>query len=711
MAKSLFDDSISNDLPGVVWTYTCVSAHNAGSNDTNLIDGSVPARRANTSNINSVYSAKAQILFVCFLQFNDSGNVDFRLDNFVTNNGSGSGDNLTSTALASFGFALEMADDTRFSFLLSALNDTSEPYRGRIAGVNATFTQKLLDQDPIKCVLVDTTHGDIDWSALSYTGDLAVGVLAPPIIRPNVSLPPLPKQQLFPVHITDPRTSRSVLTARHHAQAEVWSWSAQGGADAATITIAGQQRSDLRYCLDWLGHDVSIYYPGSSWPVWNGYINAVEVPAGEALLRRSLDRYINDLRIEWTRERDNAVFTTSAEPSAAVWEQKRFGIHSELIKVGEEFLDLDQAAVDAVANEYLTTNATSQMKTEELPNGARLECRGYAGIFDKRYSPLRDAGQYGNINTSISTTYRIEYNINQTPGHSAKYMYGGFNAVDGDGPFSPPWQQYLRTVRGQGYSRYGNLPAARLRLYALNTTNTARPGSRIGLASAAMPPAEGDGFVVRWSEVADPFTPLPSAGWWFGFADESGHHDSGTYFGLRSTPMYPSTTNGGILTLDYSTSGAWSTGSGTYAIEFFVGATASGIAQWMVQDESQAKDVFGTHPLNILARENRQGPLYLERDTTWNTIYNQLAASDQLCYGVDNNKMIRIWSADLESTEPIRYVGGGMNLGAFIGRKILYQGQEFILTSASYSALDGQVNMGASGEQTSQTAAVRLGKI
>ena len=711
MARSLFHATISNELAGVVWTYTCPTAYDAGSDDTNLINGSVPARRAASSVIGSAYSAKNQILFVCFLQFNDSGNVDFRLDNQSTNNGSGSGDNLTSTALASLGLAIEMADGTRFSFLLSALNDTSEPYRGRISGVNATFTQKLLDQDPIKCVLVDTSHGDIDWSALEYTGDTDIAALAPPIIRPNVSLPVPPLKQHFPVSIIDRRTRYPLTTSRHFVQPEVWSWNSQGGADSATITVAGQERADIMQALGWLGHDVTIYYPGTSWPVWSGYIHAVEAPANDSIIRRSLDTYVNDLRVEWTRERDGAVFTTAGETDATIWEKPRFGVRSELVKVDEEYIDLDQAAVDAVVSEYLNTEATSYTEASELPNGARLECRGHAGIFDRRYSPLRDAGQYGSIHATISGTnlININYNVNLSPGHSAIYAYGGFNAVDGHGPFSPPWQQYLRIVRGQGYRRFGNLPAARLRIYALHATNTARPGDRIGLASALLPAPDGDGFVVYWSDVADPFTPLPAAGWWFGFADESGHHDSGTWFGVRSTDMYPSTTNSGDLLLVYGTNGQWGAHAWTLALEFFVGATASGIAQWMVQDEGQAKDLFGAHPLNTLARENRQAPLYLERDTTWRSIYNQLAASDQLCYSVDADRLLRVWSADLPSSEPIVYTGDGSNLGSFIGRNVNAHGREFILTSASYSALDGRVDMGGSGERTSQTAAARIG--
>lgn len=61
-----------------------------------------------------------------------------------------------------------------------------------------------------------------------------------------------------------------------------------------------------------------------------------------------------------------------------------------------------------------------------------------------------------------------------------------------------------------------------------------------------------------------------------------------------------------------------------------------------------------------------------------------------LCYAIDENHVLRFWSADGPDDEPVLWPGaGGSNLGAFVGRRLAVEGEEFLMLGASFDAMTG----------------------
>lgn len=57
------------------------------------------------------------------------------------------------------------------------------------------------------------------------------------------------------------------------------------------------------------------------------------------------------------------------------------------------------------------------------------------------------------------------------------------------------------------------------------------------------------------------------------------------------------------------------------------------------------------------------------------------------------------------------WTGGGANLGAFIGRRLLVNGEAVLLTGASYDAMSGRVDFSSPGKPSATVGGWRLGSI
>lgn len=543
------------------------------------------------------------------------------------------------------------------------------------------------------------------------------GVVTRGALRPTLILPAGVR---YPVALRDRNGYDALASGLHAAQAEWWSWTAQGGSDSAILQVAARRKpGDLRQVLGWVGHDVLIFQPGSAHPVWSGYVNAVTVPAGDFGIRRSLEGYANDLRVEWTEE-NGVTFAASAANAERSWQEARFGTRTALVEAADRLAELSQADVDALLDEYQGALGAARMDLGP-PAGARLECRGHAGILDQRYFPLRDAGQYGDVTDPSTSTAEIKTDINDaggpTGGRSELYQYCDFAPNAGHGPFSPSWGQYMRTMRFWEVTRStgGSHHQFRVRLYALGSQQT-RPGDRIGEAEVLVPGAEiatsGTRLDVDWYGEADRFTALPAAGFWIGLLDGS-QHDARFHFDLGPS-LWGAGVNGGWHLLRRDTRGVYTgaTRNQNLSFDFFTGVTAAGLARWLASDADLANGVFGAHATNGAGGTyGRQIATYFESQATWRAAIDELAYADRLCYAVDGERQLRLWSADGSEAEPVAWGGGGANLGAFLGRRLAVEGEVFTLTGASYDALTGKVDFSTPGQPSATVAGARLGAV
>lgn len=74
--------------------------------------------------------------------------------------------------------------------------------------------------------------------------------------------------------------------------------------------------------------------------------------------------------------------------------------------------------------------------------------------------------------------------------------------------------------------------------------------------------------------------------------------------------------------------------------------------------------------------------------------------------------MLRFWKADSADAEPVIWPGaGGSNLGAFIGRRLSVEGEEFTVMGASYDAMTGQVDFSAANKPSATVGGYRLGNL
>ena len=544
---------------------------------------------------------------------------------------------------------------------------------------------------------------------------------------PTLIAPPAVK---YPVVLRDRYGYGMVVAGLYEAQAEWWSWTSQGGSDSAVIQVGAVSQAALLHALDWLDHDVMILQPGTGQVVWSGYVNSVTVPVGDFGVRRSLEGYANDLRVKWTRpatEHTGAVdFVHSAVNEEADWQQERFGIRSVLVQSDHTLVELDQDDVDRLLAEYQNATRTARME-QDVPAGARLECRGHAGRLDQRFFPTRAAGQYGNVTTRDDDNDEgVGYSIANNPvsPHGAIFQYADLNpdAGYGHGPRTPGWDQYLRRVRFWEARRHGNSSKQRfsLGLYALGSGN--QPGAELSAErveigyqrqqNAPRSPNKNP-LVVNWLADGDPLLKLPAAGWYFGLEDDSELHGSGFSFDRSSEQYWPTSRNSGRLFVRRQIrSGNYTAQTSHLCFDFFTGVTAEGLAKWMASDAALARGVFKAHPANAAAGVyGGQVGQYYEGDTTWRQAFNQLAYADRLCYAIDEQKLMRFWSADGADAEPVVWSGGGANMGSFIGRRVSLAGEEFLMTGASYDAMTGQVDFSSPGKPSATVAGARLGAV
>ena len=528
----------------------------------------------------------------------------------------------------------------------------------------------------------------------------------------------------YTADIRDRRHGYDLLrSGLHRAQPEWWSWTAQGGSDSATIRVAAlHQPEHLGICLDWIGHDVTVYYPNSAHALWSGYINSVTIPAGDFAIRRSLDGYANDLKIKWTRpatEHQGEVdFVTSAVNPEAAWQQDRFGVWSVIVESDNTLVDIDQDDVSRLLEEYQNAQFSARMDLG-IPSGAVLECRGHAGILDRRFFPTRAAGQYGSVAIrDDENSERISYRIdNGPPGHNDLYQYADLSPNEGHGPMDPDFDVYLRRVRFSDVQRVGSGTKQRFSLGLFALGSGIQPGAALSAARVQIgyqqpqnvPKRPSKSILdINWAADGDPILRLPAGGWYFGLLDDSEHHDSGFHFDRTKTPYWPASTNSGrLLVRDHSLDG-YSAKTDHLSYDFFVGVTAEGLAKWLASEY----DDIGAWPANAAAGVyGAQVGMYYEGDTSWRQVVEQMAYADRLCYAIDENKNLRFWSADGADAVPLEWTGGGANLGAFIGRRMKIGPAVFLLTGASYDALSGQVDFSTPGQPSATVAGSRLGSI
>ena len=547
---------------------------------------------------------------------------------------------------------------------------------------------------------------------LGSTSFYAPTLIAPPAVR-------------YPVTLRDRNGYNALWSGLYEAQAEWVSWTSQGGSDSATVQVAAVSKPALRHALDWLGHDVRILQPGTQQVLWSGYVNSVTVPIGNFGLRRSMEGYANDLRVKWTRpanEFGGAVdFVHSAVNPQAGWQQARFGVRSVLVKSDQTLVELDQDDVDRLLAEYQESRGTARMEGE-APAGARLECRGHAGILDQRFFPTRAAGQYGSVTTSEDgDPERIQYEVNDDT-HDAIFQYADLNPRAGHGPLAPSWDQYLRRVRLWQVSRFGSGTKQKFEFGVYGIGGNATPGAELATArvvvgrdtpynSVPLSPSKAP-LVIDWMADGDPLTKLPAAGWYFGLVDQSDHHESGFLFDRSKSRYWSKGTNNRWLMLRRGKQDTYRAYVHHLCFDYFTGVTAQGLVEWMATDAKMAKGVFGAHPVNAAAGVyGAQVTQYYEGDTTWRSAVDQLSYADRLCYAIDEQKLMRFWSADAGDAEPLEWTGGGANLGSFIGRRIKVEGNEFLMLGASYDFLTGQVDFSAPGKPSATVAGARLGDV
>ena len=171
---------------------------------------------------------------------------------------------------------------------------------------------------------------------------------------------------------------------------------------------------------------------------------------------------------------------------------------------------------------------------------------------------------------------------------------------------------------------------------------------------------------------------------------------------VGGAPFWSSAVNGGNLLLLRSTTGSWSTRSGHLNFDWFTGVSAAGLAA----------GVLGAHAANGAgAVYGKQVGTYFEREALWRQVVDQLAAADRLCYGVDEQRLLRFWAVDGADAAPVAFEGGGANLGAFIGRRVAVAGAEFVLTGASFDAMTGRAELSAPGQVSATVAGARVGVV
>ena len=538
----------------------------------------------------------------------------------------------------------------------------------------------------------------------------------------------LPPATRYGVAIRNRRGHDTLRSGLYDPQPEWWSWTSQGGSDAAVIQVAvkhGPQEPALRHVLDWLGHDVIIHQPGSAHTLWSGYVNSVTVPIGEFALRRSLEGYANDLKVKWTRpatEHTGAVdFVSSAVNPEAAWQQARFGVRSVIVESDNTLVELDQDDVDRLLAEYQGSPITARMD-RDIPSGAVLECRGHAGILDQRFFPTRSAGQYGSVtHRDDDNHWSVQYRVDNGPArHDELYQYANLNPNQGHGPMSPDWDTYLRRVRfwsvrrSQSEGPDSGKQRFTLGLFALGSG--LQPGAELSSARVQVGYQQPIGLsasktpvTIDWAANGDPLLKLPTA-WYFGIIDDSEQHATGVEFDRASTRFWSDSTNSGrLLVQRHESDRRYTARLDHLSFDFFVGVTAEGLAKWLASEH----DDIGAWPANAAAGVyGAQIGMYYEGDTSWRQAIDQLCGADRLIYGVNEHKMLRFWSADGPNAAPVEWPGaGGANLGAFIGRRLSIDGNTFLLTGASYDAMTGQVDFSSPGKPSATVVGTRIGNL
>ena len=738
---SLWDPSAFLDsTPGVVWLGE-TPPELEYEWQVRLVDAGTDDRRVDNA-IDPEYVVGGATIYVNFWLLRFDGAMRWRTDeqNTGTSESHGSPE-LTEAAEDVLGLALRLDDGTvyKWPFALLDDDDESEPYLWDAAALTAAgatvddaMKEAVSQSATVKMILVDRTNEAIDWDTLRYrttveptptpmpTGTTPVTGMQP---RPTLALPPALR---YPVVVRD-RHGHAVLTGLYEAQVEWLSWVTEGGPDSAAIQVSAREPGALRHTLDWLDSDILILAPGTSQVVWAGYVNRASVPAGDFTLTRSLEGYANDLRVQWTRPAGEfggaAEFVSSAVNRQAAWQQARYGIRSVLVEADGTLLDLNQSEVDDLLAEYQNTLGTVRT-ADGLPSGAQLECRGHAGRLDSRYFPTRDAGQYGDIaRRSENSWVRIAYHANNEAGFDELYQYADLNPNAGHGPFAPAWPQYFRHMRIQNArSNGGSNAVMHFSLYELAAGD--RPGDKITASSSMrfrggsdVPTQPNEATLeIDWVGEVGPTTELPAGGWYFGLLMGGAEvNDYRFEFNRVQDPQFWDADVIGRTPLIRQTYGgtniSWQSQGDGLSFDFFTGVTARGLAQWIASGGAGGEAGFGAHPTNNSVGYRSQVSQYFQGDSTWRSAIDQVAYADRLCYEIGADKLLRFWQADGPEAAPLDWDGsGGANFGSFLGRRMRTQGEEFLLTGASYSPMTGRVDISTPGKPSGTVAGSRLGR-
>ena len=172
------DPEVSDSTPGCVLTFTPTQNSNAP------ILGSSAARRP-PRRIPPSYVTGAVDAFWATVQM-QAAVLILRTSISQTSSGSSSGPNLTDAGRTTLGIALRADDGTTISFLVSALDDTTEPYQRNLD--NTSGSDPAFSSAPVSTfsgaeytacraaflagggtvVIVDTAHANVDWPNLEF---------------------------------------------------------------------------------------------------------------------------------------------------------------------------------------------------------------------------------------------------------------------------------------------------------------------------------------------------------------------------------------------------------------------------------------------------------------------------------------------------------------------------------------------------------------
>ena len=158
------DPNVSDATPGCLLSFTSGAASNT------VIDGPVAARRP-AIRIPPSYVAGGVTAYWARVKLSGGLEIHTSLDN--AGGGSSAGPDLTDDAESNIGVAIRAADGSTISFLLSVLNDPTEPYRRNLD--NLSGTSLAFDTAPISTFTADEFRACEDGLNAASGGQVVIG--------------------------------------------------------------------------------------------------------------------------------------------------------------------------------------------------------------------------------------------------------------------------------------------------------------------------------------------------------------------------------------------------------------------------------------------------------------------------------------------------------------------------------------------------------